>query len=77
MPPIEVLQPMPVRLAAAAVEVADADAALRDARRRRDRLVREAVDEGMSQRAVGAAAGLTGPRVSAILGTVDDDDDDQ
>lgn len=76
MPAREVLKPMPERLAAAAVEVADAELALKLARRRRDGLVRDAIEEGMSNRACAAAAGITGPRVSAICGTTDADDDE-
>lgn len=65
----EVVTPMPERLAEAARAVADAVAALDLAREQRDELVVEAVDSGaMSQRAVAAAAGITVPRVSAILG---------
>jgi hypothetical protein len=67
---------MPERLAAAAAAVDDAVTALKLARQQRDRLVRESVDDGhLSQRATATAAGITVPRVSAILGTPDDDDD--
>lgn len=75
--PRAVHTPMPERLAAAAVAVADGVASLDLARKQRDQLVREAVDSGeLSQRAVAAAAGITVPRVSAILATPDDDDDE-
>jgi hypothetical protein len=75
--PRAVSTPMPERLAAAAVEVTDAADALALARRLRNQLVREAVESGeLSQRATAAAAGITVPRVSAILGTVDDEDDE-
>lgn len=73
----EVLTPMPERLAKAGATVSDAADALTLARRQRDQLVREAVDSGeLSQRAVAAAVGITVPRVSAILGTRDEDDDE-
>ena len=76
MPPRAVLTPMPERLAAAALAVDDAAVALQLVRRQRNQLVREAVESGeLSQRAVAVAAGITVPRVSAILGTVDDEDD--
>jgi predicted XRE-type DNA-binding protein len=74
--PREVLTPMPERLAAAAVAVAEAADALRLARQLRDELVVQAVDEeGISQRSVAAAAGITGARVAAILAHPGDDDD--
>ncbi|MFP5372383.1 MAG: hypothetical protein ACLGI3_16770 [Actinomycetes bacterium] len=67
---------MPERLQAAAAAVRDADAALKLARRQRDELVRESVDDGhLSQRATAAAAGITVPRVSAILAADVDDDE--
>lgn len=67
---------MPERLAAAAAAVRDADDALKLARQQRDELVREAVDGGeLSQRAVAAAAGITVPRVSAILADPGDEDE--
>jgi predicted XRE-type DNA-binding protein len=78
MPPTvrEVVTPMPQRLAAAAAAVDDAAVALQLARKQRDQLVRLAVDSGeLSQRATATAAGITVPRVSAILGTRDDDDE--
>lgn len=72
-----VVTPMPERLAAARREVDDAVASLALARKTRNQLVVEAVDSGeLSQRAVAAAAGITVPRVSAILGQSDDDDDE-
>lgn len=72
----QVVTPMPERLAAAAAAVSDAADALKLARKQRDQLVRLAVEGGeLSQRATAAAAGITVPRVSAILGTVDDDDE--
>jgi predicted XRE-type DNA-binding protein len=67
---------MPERLAAVAVAVADAADALKLARKQRDQLVRESVDDGhLSQRATATAAGITVPRVSAILAAQDDDDE--
>ena len=73
--PREVLTPMPERLAAAARAVADADAALSLARQQRDQLVVQAVDvDGISQRAVARAAGVTVGRVCAILARPDDDE---
>ena len=71
-----VLTPMPERLKASRTEVDDALDALGLARKRRDQLVREACDEeGMSQRVVAGLAGVSGPRVAAILATPDDDDE--
>ena len=75
MPRREVLTSMPERLRAAAAEVAEDAVALKLSRKRREQLVREAIDrEGMCYAATAAAAGITSPRVAAILGTVDDDD---
>jgi hypothetical protein len=72
----EVLTPMPERLAAAARAVADANAALQLARQQRDELVVSAIDEeGISQRAVARAAGLTVGRVCAILANPGDEDE--
>lgn len=71
-----VAQTMTERLQAAARDVDDCVTALKLARQRRDQLVRAAIDdEGMAQRPVAAAAGITGPRVAAIL-AVDDEDDE-
>lgn len=76
--PKAVLTPMPERLKAAAREVADAQTALRLALRRRDRIVVEAIDEeGLSHREVGKLAGVTGPRITAILAGSHDDEDDE
>jgi hypothetical protein len=67
---------MPERLQAAGQAVREADEAAKLARKLRDQLVREAVDDGhLSQRATAAAAGITVPRVSAILAADVDDDD--
>jgi hypothetical protein len=70
----EVLQSMPARLAAVGREVADANQSLALALRQRAEVVREADRDGMSQRAIGKAVGIAVSRVSAILGTPDDDD---
>lgn len=71
-----VAQTMTERLQAAARDVDDCVTALKLARQRRDQLVREAIDDHhMAQRPVAAAAGITGPRVAAIL-AVDDEDDE-
>lgn len=64
---VEVLTDMRPRLTAAAADVADAHDAYRASLELRDELVVRAVDEGMSQRAVAAAAGIRVGRVSAIL----------
>jgi hypothetical protein len=76
MPKVVDVRPMEERLRDAAQEVREDALALKLSRQRRDSLVRQAIErEGMSYRAVGAAAGLGSPRIAAILGTVDDDDD--
>jgi hypothetical protein len=73
--PRAILTPMPERLAAAAREVSDAAESLKLAYQQRDELVRESVDGGhLSQRATATAAGITVPRVSAILAKPDDDE---
>jgi hypothetical protein len=75
--PRQVLTPTPERLAAAARAVTDAVDALKLAREARDELVCDAVDAGeLSQRAVAAAAGITVPRVNAILAAQGNGDDD-
>jgi hypothetical protein len=56
-----------VRLRAAARDVADHVDALAASRELRDRLVVEAADAGCSNRQIGAAAGITHPRVIGIL----------
>lgn len=72
------VRPMQERLQEAAKEVSEDRLALKLSTKRRDQLVRQAIDhEGMSYRAVADAAGITSPRVASILGTVDDDDDGQ
>jgi predicted XRE-type DNA-binding protein len=65
--PQPVLTDMNPRLRAAAVEVADTREKHRAAMELRNQLVVAAVDHGMSQRAVAAAAGVTVTRVSALL----------
>ena len=69
-----VLTDMNPRLEAAAAAVKDAEAALADAREQRDALVVTAIDQGMSQRAVARAAGISVARVCAIVafGPVED-----
>jgi hypothetical protein len=74
--PREILTSMPERLAAAAVAVKEANDAAHLARQQRDQLVVEAIDvDGLSQRTVAVAAGITVARVSAILATPSADDD--
>lgn len=65
--PQPVITDMKARLEAAGTAVADATEVLRAARELRDQLVVAAVDQGMSLRAVAAAAGITSARVCAIL----------
>lgn len=65
--PREVAGGMADRLKAAAVEVADADDALTLARARRNELIVQAVDEGMTQSAVARLAGLKAPSLIPIL----------
>ncbi len=73
--PKRVLTTMPERLQAAAREVEDGVTALQLARATRDQLVREAVESGeLSQRTIATHAGITGPRIIAILAKPDDDD---
>ena len=62
-----VLTDMSPRLVAAAGAVKDAREALADATEVRDQLVVQAIDQGMTQRAVATAAGVSVPRVCAIL----------
>ncbi|MDO8107161.1 hypothetical protein Q6348_08120 [Isoptericola sp. b441] len=62
-----VLTDMNPRLEAAAAAVADAREVLDDVREQRDMLVVAAIDQGMSQRAVAKAAGISVGRVVAIL----------
>lgn len=70
------VRPMEQRLQEAARDVDEDKLALKLSLQRRDQLVRQAIEqEGMSYRAVGKAASLGSPRIAAILGTVDDDDD--
>lgn len=72
--PQPVITDMKPRLEAASAAVSDAAEALTDARRLRDELVVTAVDQGMSLRAVAAAAGITSARVCAILAASQLDD---
>lgn len=65
--PKPVLTDMYTRLAAAAREVSDARASYRDAVELRNELIEAAVDEGMSQRKVAAAAGVSLSRVTSVL----------
>ena len=62
-----VLTDMNARLRAAAAAVTDHRDAYRAAVEQRNALVVTAVDEGMSQRAVAAAAGIAVSRVSGLL----------
>lgn len=62
-----VLTDMNARLDAAGAAVASAEGSLKVKREQRDELVVKAVDEGMPQRAVAKAAGVSVARVSAIL----------
>ena len=62
-----VLTDMNARLSAAGRAVVGAREALDVKREHRDRLIVEAVDAGMAQRAVAAAAGVSVARVSAVL----------
>lgn len=74
--PRAVVTPMPEKLAAHRRAVEDARASLRLAERARNADIVRAIDEeGMSQREVGKLAGVTGPRVSAILAGSQDDDE--
>lgn len=65
--PQTVISDLRPRLAAARLAVADAQRALATERQRRDQLIVAAIDEGMAQRAVAAAAGVSNTRVVAIL----------
>lgn len=71
-----VLTDMKPRLEAAAADLADKRGAYELALALRNQLVVTAVDHGMSQRAVAAAAGISVSRVVALLladgGTVDE-----
>lgn len=71
-----VAQDMPSRLRAAAAAVNDTGKAHRLALQHRRELIFQAVDdEGMHQRDVATLAGVAQSRVSAILATPDQDDD--
>lgn len=63
----EVLSDLAPRLRAAAATVADATEQLRLARQHRDELVVQAVEEGMTQKRVAEAAGVSAPHVTRIL----------
>jgi hypothetical protein len=62
-----VLTDMKPRLEAAAAAITDAREVLEDLIAQRDTLIVTAVDNGMSQRAAAGAAGISVPRVVAIL----------
>ena len=64
----EVLPDLLPRIKAAAVDARDKTDAAQLAQRMRDRLIVEAVDAGISQRHVAAAAGVSKGRIIAILG---------
>lgn len=66
-PPTEVRTDLTPRLNAAAQAVRDAEQALRDARERRDELIIDAANDGMVQRQVASAAGVSQTRVIAVL----------
>lgn len=75
--PRAVAENMPDRLRKAASAVSDAETARRLALQHRRELIFEAVDsEGMHQREVAKLAGVSQARVSAILATPGDDDDE-
>jgi predicted XRE-type DNA-binding protein len=75
MPPSEVVQDLPTRLAAAAAAVSDAQGALKLRLRHRRELILEAIDhEGMSHQAVAKLIGVAKGRISAILAAPDDDE---
>lgn len=63
----EVVPDLLPRIAKAAAAVRDADDAFRLAVRARDELIVEAVDEGITQRAVAERAKLSKGRIIAIL----------
>lgn len=67
--PTTVVPDLSPRLAAAARAVADAESKLAHERELRRRLVNDAVDEGMSQRAIARALGGGTGLVSKILAT--------
>lgn len=69
----QVLVGMVERLRHAGLGVSDSREAYDAARELRDGLVVQAVDEGMQQRAVAAAAGISQARVIAILAASADD----
>ncbi|MCW2498119.1 hypothetical protein [Jatrophihabitans sp.] len=56
------------RVAAAASRTRDARVTLEDAQRTRDELMVDAVDAGISQRAVAEAAGVSRSRLIGVLG---------
>lgn len=65
----EVLLDFLPRIEAAARELADAHEQVKAATLRRNQLIIDAVDAGVSQRAVAKAAGVGQPRIIGILGT--------
>lgn len=76
----EVLLDFLPRIEAAADEIDDARALVRAATQRRDQLILDAVDAGVSQRAVAKAARVGQPRIIRILSTplaTEADDDDE
>ena len=72
--PTDVLTDMKPRLEAAATAVTSARDKHHAEMQLRDQLVVAAVDQGMSQRAVARAAGVSVARVCAILVNSDPDD---
>jgi hypothetical protein len=63
----EVVPDLLPRIAAAKRAVEDATDALKDRRQQRDDLIVRAVDAGVSQREIAAAAGVKQPRIIRIL----------
>lgn len=74
--PSTVLTDMKPRLQAAAIAVADAHKAYKLALEVRDELVETAINEGMSQRQVAAAAGFAPSRIQGIFLRRGRDDDE-
>lgn len=74
--PAAVVPDLTPRLEASARAVADAESKLRHERELRRRLVNDAVDEGMSQRAIARALGGGTGLVSKILATPEPDEEE-
>lgn len=65
---VEVVSDLLPRIRAAATAARDAQDSAMLRRRQRDELIVEAVDAGVSQRAIAAAAGVKKSRIVAIVG---------